>query len=130
MMSSKKIYLYRNLAAGGYQSLQTEDAVGHVGIFDSALWTVAPLTFSLVQLSPTLSPFPVSKYKYIQTVGGGKLSPVGDHILQEFYTLYRIWPDSKPTKFLDHPKQKPWRGGGGPQTDNHMPQSPFTDNFF
>ena len=37
MMSSKKIYLYRNLAAGGYQSLQTEDAVGHVGIFDSAL---------------------------------------------------------------------------------------------
>ncbi len=27
------------------------DTVNHVGIFESALWTVAPLTFSLVQLS-------------------------------------------------------------------------------
>ncbi len=30
----------------------------HVGIFDPAFWTVAPLTFSLVQLSPS-PPFPV-----------------------------------------------------------------------
>jgi hypothetical protein len=39
----------------------------------------------------------------------GVLSPVGDHILQEFNTLYL--PDSEPTKLLDHPKQKSWRGG-------------------
>jgi hypothetical protein len=30
--------------------------VSHVGIFDPALWTVAPLTFSLVQLSSYLCP--------------------------------------------------------------------------
>jgi hypothetical protein len=30
------------------RSLQTGEEVSHVGIFDPALWTVAPLTFSLV----------------------------------------------------------------------------------
>ncbi len=35
-------------------------SVSHVSIFDPALWTSAPLTFSLVHLTP--SPFPVSKY--------------------------------------------------------------------
>jgi hypothetical protein len=35
------------------------------------------------------------------------LSLVGDHILQEFNTLYLT--DSEPTKVLDHPKQKPRR---------------------
>ncbi len=44
-----------DLAAGVYQSLSTGDTVSHVGIFDPALWTVAPVTFSLVHLSP----FPV-----------------------------------------------------------------------
>ncbi len=41
--------------------------------FDPALWTVAPLTFSLVQLSPLL-PFPVwisILYIRIQWLGGG-----------------------------------------------------------
>jgi len=40
-------------AAGVYQSLQTGDTLSYVDIFDPALWTVAPLTFSLAQLSPT-----------------------------------------------------------------------------
>ncbi len=40
-----------------------------------------------------------------------------------------FWPDSEATKFLDHPKQKP-RRGGGVQTDKHLPQSPFTGQFF
>ncbi len=39
-------------------SLWTGDTVGHVSIFDPALRTVAPLIFSLVQLSP-LPPFPL-----------------------------------------------------------------------
>jgi hypothetical protein len=38
-----------DFAAGVYQSLQTGDTVSHVGIFDPALQTVAPLTFSLVK---------------------------------------------------------------------------------
>ncbi len=38
-----------------------------------------------------------------------------------------IWPDSEPTKLLDHhAKQKTRRGGVTPQTDKHMQQSPFT----
>ncbi len=56
MMSSKKNW--PDFAAGVYQSLQTGDTVSQVGIFDPALWTVAPVTFSLVQLSPVLT-FPV-----------------------------------------------------------------------
>ncbi len=40
-----------------------------------------------------------------------------------------IWPDSEPTKLLHHPKQKP-SGGGGPQTDKHLPQSPLQINCF
>ncbi len=44
------------------------DAVSLVGIFDSALWNVAPLIFSLVQLSP---PFTVWKHSlYRQCVAG------------------------------------------------------------
>jgi hypothetical protein len=42
------------------------DVVSHVGIFDPALRTVAPLTFSLVS-SPPPSPSPlpcVNKYRY------------------------------------------------------------------
>ncbi len=38
------------------------------------------------------------------------LSPVEDHSLQEFNTTDL---DSETKKLLDHPKQKPGRGGGG-----------------
>ncbi len=41
---------------------RTGDSFSHVGIFELALWTVAPLIFSLVQLSPLLL-FPVPKYR-------------------------------------------------------------------
>jgi hypothetical protein len=34
-----------------------------------------------------------------------------------------------PEKLLNHPKQKP-RSGGGPQTDEHLPLSPLTDQFY
>jgi hypothetical protein len=56
--------------------------VSHVGIFDPAS-TVAPLTISLVQLSIPLPPHSINR----QCVAGREwvvLSPVGDHILQEF----------------------------------------------
>jgi hypothetical protein len=35
------------------------DTVSHIGIFDPALWTIAPFPFSLVQLSPLPSPLSV-----------------------------------------------------------------------
>jgi hypothetical protein len=56
-MTSKKIDLYMDFAAGVYQSLETvvNDTVSHIDIFNQALLTVAPLTFTLVS-SP---PFPV-----------------------------------------------------------------------
>ncbi len=59
--------------------------VRHVGVFVPALWTIAPLTFSLVHLPP---PFTKSKYIiYRQCVagkgwGGVVLICVGDHIVQ------------------------------------------------
>ncbi len=36
-------------------------------------------------------------------------NPVGDHILQEFNTLYLT---KFRTTFIDHPKQTPRKGGG------------------
>jgi hypothetical protein len=69
----KKIYLKRDFGAGVYQSLKTGDIVSNVGIFDPALSTVAPLTFSLV----TSPPFPLpcvnkyTVYMYTACKGGG-----------------------------------------------------------
>jgi hypothetical protein len=58
--------------------------VSHVGIFNPALRTVAPLTSSLVQLSLPLS---VSKYSVYGQCGAwrgqGVLSPSGDYILNK-----------------------------------------------
>jgi hypothetical protein len=54
------------------------------------------------------------------------LSPVGDHILQEFDTLNP--PDSEPTKLLHHPKQKPMSGGGIRQI-NSCRKVPLQVNF-
>ncbi len=92
---------------------------------------IAPLTFSLVHPPP----FPVSKYSiYRQHVWlGGR---VGFWVLLEtifcrsifWTTIFCVWPDSKPTKLLYHPKQKP--RGEGPQTDKHLPQSSLTGKFF
>ncbi len=88
-----------------------------------ALWTFAPLTFISGSPLPT---FTVSKYStYRQCVSvrmWGVLSPVGDHILED-------WPASKPTKLLDHPKQKPRRGGGLRQI-NTCRKVPLQLNFF
>jgi hypothetical protein len=65
--------------------------VSHVGNFDPALGTVAPLTLSLVQLS-SLHTSLCQSTAYTDSVwlgeGGEALSPVGDHILLEFNTLY------------------------------------------
>ncbi len=65
---------------------------------------------------PSLSSFPVSKYSiYRECVAGRELvvlSPVGDHILQEFNTLYLTRFRSYKNATVYHPKQKPGGGGG------------------
>jgi hypothetical protein len=49
-MTSSKMDLQQDFAAGVYQSLMTGDTVSHVGFFYPTVCTVALLTFSLVQL--------------------------------------------------------------------------------
>ncbi len=53
------------------------------------------------------------------------LSSVGDHILQEFNTLYMT---NKTYKIARPPQRN--LGGEGPQTDKHLSQSPFTCKLF
>jgi hypothetical protein len=63
---------------------------------------------------------------------GGVLSCVGDHILQEFNTLF-LTRFRTYKKSLCHPKQKPRRGGGLRQINicrKHLSQSPFQGKFF
>ncbi len=65
MSSSKNIYKLRDFATGVYKSIKTGDKFSHVGIFDQALWTVAPLTFTLVLSTPLSC---VNKYMYVYSV--------------------------------------------------------------
>ncbi len=82
-----------------------------VGILDPALWSVAPLTFSLVQLpSPLLCVKAQTDIKWLEGVGDAE-SCWRPYTYRRSLTLC-IWPDSEPTKLLDHPKQNPRRGGG------------------
>jgi hypothetical protein len=102
----------------------------HVGIFDPALWTIAPLTFFLVHLP---HPPPLSKFKvqYIQTLcglEGGGCWVVLETIFCRSLTLC-FWPDSEPTKLLHHRKQKPRRRGGLRQI-NTCRKVPLHVNFF
>jgi hypothetical protein len=71
---------------------------------------------------PTPSPFPMSMY-----------SMWGCWVLLEKIfcrsLILCIWLDSEPTKFLDHSKQKPRRGGGLTQI-NICREVPFQVTFF
>ncbi len=58
----------------------------------------------------------------------GSTSPLPS-VKVEYRQSVWLWPDWEPTKLLDHPKQKP-RRGGAPQTDKHLSQSTFTGQFF
>jgi hypothetical protein len=58
-------------------------------------------------------------------LGGGG----GWWVLLDRRLTLSIWPDSEPTKLLDHSQTNP-RRGEGPQTDKHLPQSPCTGKFF
>ncbi len=82
--------------------------------------------YNLLSGLPPLLPLHKVKVQYTQKMCGwegvrGVLSCVGDYILQEFLTRFRTYKIKIPTnKNL---------GGEGPQTDKHLPQSPFTCKF-
>ncbi len=61
-------------------------------------------------------------------VGGGGSVELCWRPYSEFNTLF-LTRFRTYTKLLHHPKQKS-RRGRGPQTDKHLPQSPFTGQFF
>jgi hypothetical protein len=59
--------------------------------------------------------------------GWGVLSCVGDHLLQEFNTLYLT--RFRTYKIALSPPTKTYEGRE-PQPDKHLPQSPFIGQFF
>ncbi len=100
--------------------------ISHVGIFDPALGS---LYSPLLPLSPSLGyrpPPPRPKYStYGQRVAGR--GGVLETILCRSFLLC-FWPDLEPTKFLDHPKTIPRRGGGLRQI-NTCRKVPFQVTF-
>ncbi len=74
---------------------------------------IAPLPFSLVQLSPLpcVKNYTVHMYIVHYTLWAGWYGVLLDSKLYRSYSLC-IWPDSEPTKLQDLPKQKPGRRGG------------------
>ncbi len=93
------------------------------------MWTIAPLTFSLVQLCPLSFPVWISTGLCIYTVcnrGEG-----GDRVVWRAYTgVIQCVFDQVPNLqncFITSNKNL---GGEGHQTDKYLPQSPFTGKFF
>ncbi len=76
-------------------------------------------------------PLPCQSKVYTDIVwlggGWGMLSPVEDHILQEFNIF--IWPDLEPTKLLDYPQQQTYEGRSLRQL-NACRKVPLKCNFF
>ncbi len=100
-------------------------------VFFIHLCELLALTLSLVYLHP-LPPRSVSKSTvYTENVwlgGGGGCWVLLESIFCRGLTLC-IWPDSEPTKLLDHHKQKP-RMGGILRKINTCREVPFQVNFF
>jgi hypothetical protein len=92
-----------------------------------------PSTFSLVPLpnpsSPSQSKRTVYKSDSVWLGGGGVFSCVGDHILPEFNTLFLTRFRIYKIAALPQTKNLGGEGGGGNQTDKHLPQSPFPGQF-
>jgi hypothetical protein len=132
MSSSKKLTCkgtLRQVFIGDYRL----EIQSFMFLFSTQLCELLPLSNVLSgSPPPPTPPLPCVKVQYIQTMCGkgrfgGVLSLVGDHIFCRSLTLC-IWPDSEPTKSLDHPKQKP-RWGGGLRQTNTCRKVPLQVNF-
>ncbi len=102
--------------------------------FATQLCELLPLKPSFWFNSPHPSP-PPSLYQSTVYTNSERLEGVGgcwvllETILCRSLALC-IWTDSEPTKLLDRPPiQKPWRERGH-QSDKHLPQSLFANQFF
>jgi hypothetical protein len=91
-------------------------------VFSTQLCKLLPLKPSLWFTSPTPPPLPKVNVQYNQTVCGWEgegvgvvLSCVGDHIVQEFNTMFL-------TRF------RTYKIATSP--GKHLPQSPFTSQFY
>jgi hypothetical protein len=96
------------------------DTVSHVGIFDPALWTFAPLTFLVHPLPPPPS---LSQCSWVGVGGVGSFwSPYYAGVLHSLSDQIQDLQN-----FKDTPNKNQ---GRRPQTDKHLPQNPFTGKFF
>ncbi len=98
-------------------------------VFSTQLWELLPSNI-LSCSPPTPPPFPTSKYsictKIVRLEGGGGgvvLSCVGDHIPQEFNTIYL-------TRFRTYKTVLPLSNKKLVRQIKHLPQRPFTGKFF
>ncbi len=99
-------------------------------VFSTQLCELLPLYLLSGSPSPPIPPSQSQHTVYTDSVwlrGGRGCWVVLEIMFCRSLTLC-FWPDSEPKKLLHHPKQKP-RRGGGPQTDKHLKQSPFTGQF-
>ncbi len=95
-------------------------------VFSTHLCELFSLSPSLCfNSTPPPPPSQTAEVTDCEWLGGGG----GCWILLEtiFYRSLTLctWPDSEPTKLLDHPPTKT-QERRGPQKDTHLPQSPFT----
>jgi len=130
MSSSKTIVLQWDFAAGVYQSLWTRDTVSHVGIFDPALWIIAPF-FNLLSAAPPPPGPPLPSQSQSTVYTDVWLAMGGYWVVLEtiFCKSLTLWPDSQPTNLLDHPKQKS-RSGGDLRQINTCHKVLLQVNFF
>ncbi len=101
-------------------SLETGDTVCHVGIFNPALWTIAPLNFSLVQLSPPSLCQSTLHTDSVWLGGVGGFWVLWETIFCRSLTLC-ILTRCRTYKIATPPQTK---------TDKHLPLSHFIGQFF
>ncbi len=137
-VNAKYFHLKRMTCKGTFRS-QSLAYIQSCWYFQPPLWDLF-LVFLPCCPSPLLSgstpppPSPcVNKYTLytvcIQCVrGGGAMGVLLQTIFWKSFTLCS-WPDSEPSKFLDHPKQKPRRVGSLRQINNSR-KVPLQVNIF
>ncbi len=104
MLSSKKITCKGTLRQVFIRVYRLE-TVSHFGIFRPSFVNCCPHLSGSI-----LPPVPMSECSIYRKCGGGGCWVLLETIFCRSLTLC-IWPDSEPTKFLDHSKEKRRREG-------------------